>query len=295
MRSMISSVVSFSRCALVRATPYARCHVCTIPSAVVAVAMPTLLRKLRRRKWSSRSVDGSSGMIRPPSRECATREIRVGESNTDDNSPSWNHGPKLFALPALVRAAGVPCRPYYPPQDRNFPINIVTATVTVNAHHSLITRFLPGRCSAVVVLGQLTVDATRKHCHRTLVLGGQGDALAFTDGTETTVPLSPSSYGTGPEHVLASLARRGPCAPAGAPRTRPDAVPAGRRSRLVAGGSWPRRARDDRRQGPRGEQRRAAHGRRASSPGRNAQQGRAVAEMGAVSLGAAVGDGARGL
>src|SRR6266850_1211914 len=157
-----------------------------------------------------------------------------------------------------LRFAGVqsdvPCRPYYPPQDRNFPINIVTATVTVNAHHSLITRFLPGRGSAVVVLRQLTVDATRKHCHRTLVLGGQGDALAFTDGTETTVPLSPSSYGTGPEHVLASLARRGPCAPAGAPRTRPDAVPAGRRSRLVAGGPWPRRARDDRRQGPRGEQ-----------------------------------------
>src|SRR5260370_21431891 len=86
--------------------------------------------------------------------------------------------------------AGTSCRleirrslstPYYPPQDRNFPINIVTATVTVNAHHSLITRFLPGRCSAVVVLGQLTVDATRKHCHRTLVLGGRGDALAFTD------------------------------------------------------------------------------------------------------------------
>src|SRR5258705_13851513 len=84
-----------------------------------------------------------------------------------------------------LRFAGVqsdvPCRPYYPPQDRNFPINIVTATVTVNAHHSLITRFLPGRGSAVVVLRQLTVDATRKHCHRTLVLGGQGDALAFTD------------------------------------------------------------------------------------------------------------------
>jgi hypothetical protein len=83
---------------------------------------------------------------------------------TDNNSLSWNHRPKLFNVPIVTK-------PSYPPQDRNFPINIVTATVTVNAHHSLITRLLPGRCSAVVVLGQLTVDATRKHCHRTFVLG----------------------------------------------------------------------------------------------------------------------------
>src|SRR6478672_402188 len=111
----------------------------------------------------------------------------------------WHVGSHTSSGEQDLPVAGVPCRPSYPPQDRNFPINIVTATVTVNAHHSLITRLLPGRCSAVVVLGQLTVDATRKHCHRTLVLGGQGDALVFTDGAETTVPPTPSSYGTCPE------------------------------------------------------------------------------------------------
>ncbi len=31
------------------------------------------------------------------------------------------------------------CRASYSPQDRSFPNRIVTATVTVNAHHSLIT------------------------------------------------------------------------------------------------------------------------------------------------------------
>src|SRR5712671_3934868 len=31
-------------------------------------------------------------------------DITVSESMTHNNSLSWNHGPKLFALPALVRA-----------------------------------------------------------------------------------------------------------------------------------------------------------------------------------------------
>ena len=70
----------------------------------------------------------------------------------------------------------------YPPEKRSFPINIVTATVTVNGHQSFIMTPSERASWVVVPLARANLGPARDHCYRTLVLatriGGDSSRVA---------------------------------------------------------------------------------------------------------------------
>lgn len=100
---------------------------------------------------------------------------------------------KTLVLPRQSKAAHV-----YHPEKRNFPINIVTAAVTVNTNQSLIMTPSELASSVVVPLARPNLGPARDHRYRTLVLatrsatGGvaadlleAGTIIATTPGKET--------------------------------------------------------------------------------------------------------------
>ena len=72
---------------------------------------------------------------------------------------------KTLVLPRQSKAAHV-----YHPEKRNFPINIVTAAVTVNTNQSLIMTPSELASSVVVPLARPNLGPARDHRYRTLVL-----------------------------------------------------------------------------------------------------------------------------
>ena len=121
-------------------------------------------RRSRERMGTTNTTSAGGAAVTDPQRPFEATEVGVGIA---------------IALPAaLLRRRGVvvtatlmsKAAPVYPPEKRNFRINIITATVTVNAHQSLIMTPSELASSVVVPLARPNLGPARDRCYRTLVL-----------------------------------------------------------------------------------------------------------------------------